>query len=170
VLTPAAAPVVAARPAPAPVPPPPPAPPPPKPAIPGLPALATADEIYGPAPEGEAAPAPAPAPAQKGNLSQDDLDLLLGVDSTPDTGGMSVTSFDPAEAAVGDIITVYGTGFGEDPGAVRAWIGDVQVEVMGAVPDMMSIAVPEGAKSGHVRVRVGTGRTVESSATLSITP
>jgi hypothetical protein len=167
---PAALPVVASRPV-APQAPSP-APPAPKPAIAGLPVLATAEDIYGPAPAGEqaSAPAPQPAPPPKGALSQDDLDLLLGVDSAPETGGVTVTSFDPTEAAVGDVITVYGSGFGEDPGAIRAWIGDAQADVMGAVPDMMSIAVPTGATSGHVRVRIGTGRTIESAGTLTVTP
>ncbi|MDD5308495.1 MAG: IPT/TIG domain-containing protein [Deltaproteobacteria bacterium] len=162
VLAPSAAPVAAARPAPAPA--------THKPAIAGLPALASAEDVYGAAPEGAPAPASAPAPAQKGTLSQDDLDLLLGATSPPDTGGVTVTSFEPAEAVAHDIITIYGTGFGEDPGAVRAWIGDVQAEVMGAVPDMMSISVPEGATSGHIRVRIGAGRAIESAGTLTVTP
>ena len=103
---PAAPPVTvaaAAKPLPA-APTPAPAPPQPKPA-------ATA-----PTP---AAPTPTPTdPVQKPPSAgkSKSMDDLMGIQK------IEVTSFDPTSGQVGDVITIVGNGFGEDPGAVKAWI------------------------------------------------
>ncbi len=82
------------------------------------------------------------------------IDELLGFESDgTDTTG--IVSFDPGEGPVGETVMINGSGFGDDPKKVTAWIGDKKATVVGCVPDMIMIEVPSGAVTGKIKIKVG---------------
>ncbi len=81
------------------------------------------------------------------------IDELLGFESDGET--VQFSSMDPSQGGVGETIMINGSGFGDDPKKVTAWLGDKKAEVVGCVPDMIMIEVPAGATTGKVKIKVG---------------
>ena len=92
------------------------------------------------------------------------MDDVLGVKEN-----VKVTSIEPAEAATSDVVTVYGSGFGEDVTKVKAWVGQVPAAVVGVVPDMLMIEVPGGVRRGAIKIKVGDSPIVKSKQLLNVT-
>jgi hypothetical protein len=92
------------------------------------------------------------------------MDDLLGVKEQA-----KITSIEPTEAMVADVITIYGSGFGEDVSVVKAWIGQVPAPVVGVVPDMIMVEVPSGVRRGAVKVKVGDNVMVKSKDLITVT-
>jgi hypothetical protein len=94
------------------------------------------------------------------------MDDMLGV-----SGGEQpkITRIDPLEAAVGDLIMIEGTGFGENMAAVKAWIGNVPANVVGVLPEMVQIEVPVGVRRGAVKLKVGDKLSVKSDSLVTVT-
>lgn len=92
--------------------------------------------------------------------------------STDDVVGESkgtINRFEPDKAPMGEIVTIYGSGFGEDITKVKVWVGQVPANVVGVVPDMIMIEVPVGVNRGKVRVQVGATAQMVSKEFLLIT-
>jgi hypothetical protein len=91
------------------------------------------------------------------------MDDLLGVKEQA-----KITSVEPTEAMVADVITIYGSGFGEYVSVVKAWIGQGPASVVGVVPDMIMIEVPPGVRRGAVKVKVGDNVMVKSKQLIAV--
>ncbi len=117
-----------------------------------------------PAPQpAAAAPQPAPQPAPAAQPAQPaSLDDLMGIKTA------QIVMVDPKEGPVGEVITITGTGFGEDMEKVKAWIGQTSAPVIGVVPDMVMIEVPAGVKRGKIRIKVGGNPTVTSKDLFTV--
>lgn len=65
----------------------------------------------------------------------------------------------PREVAVGDVVTVEGTGFVNDPARVEARIGQMKASVVSATPGQIKVRVPVLTRSGIVdspiEIRIG---------------
>ena len=94
------------------------------------------------------------------------MDELLGFES--DGEKLEFKSFEPTSGAVGDTITLNGSGFGDDPKKVQAWINDQQAMVVGCVPDMIMIEVPQKAASGRIKIRIGGKPPLTSKKNIDI--
>jgi hypothetical protein len=67
-----------------------------------------------------------------------------------------VVNAGPLRAAVGETLTITGSGFGNDAGHVRVLFpGDVWARPSDLADDRVSVRVPYGAASGAVRVQAG---------------
>jgi hypothetical protein len=115
-----------------------------------------------PQPQPTGAPVPQP-PQPTAPPDPKAMDDLLGVQEAA-----KITQIEPTEAIVGDIITIYGSGFGEDVAAVKAWVGQVPASVVGVVPDMIMIEVPAGVRRGAIKVKVGNNVMAKSKALLTV--
>jgi hypothetical protein len=80
------------------------------------------------------------------------MDELLGFESDGET--MAISGFEPASGPVGETIMINGSGFGDDPNKVKAWVGTEPAKVIGCVPDMIMIEVPKGVQKGKVKLRI----------------
>jgi len=117
-----------------------------------------------PQPQPQPAGAPIPQPPQPAQPPDPKaMDDLLGVQEAA-----KITNIEPTEAMVGDVVTIYGSGFGEDVAQVKAWVGQVPATVVGVVPDMIMIEVPPGVRRGAVKVKVGNNVMAKSDALLNI--
>jgi hypothetical protein len=159
---PAPVPVPIATPTPTPVPAPTPTPTP-TPAVEGDP---YAWGTPAPTPTPTPAPTPTATPVPTPPTAPGNMDDMLGV-----SGGEQpkITRVDPLEAAVGDLIMIEGTGFGEDMAAVKAWIGNVPANVVGVLPEMVQIEVPVGVRRGAVKLKVGDKLSVKSDSLVTVT-
>jgi hypothetical protein len=66
-----------------------------------------------------------------------------------------VTRFTPQVGPVGTTIVVDGSGFGQDPKAVQARIGDCALIVRRAAPRELVLEMPPAAHSGKLSIQVG---------------
>jgi len=127
----------------------------------------TEDDPYGwgtpaPTPKPTLTPTPIPTPpTQPANM-----DDMLGVAAGEQP---KITRLDPVEAAVGDLIMIEGSGFGEDMAAVKAWIGNVPANVVGVLPEMVQIEVPVGVRRGAVKLKIGDKLSVKSDGLVTVT-
>lgn len=138
---------------------------------------AAATPAASPAPEANPTPA-AQAKVEPSVLPEDQkpvsMDSLLGIGEAgggdgDDAAKVAISSIEPVEGPVGETITVNGSGFGEDPDSIRAWLGNKRATVVGVVPDMLMIEVPQGVEGGNVRIKVGDGLTISSKETFKVT-
>ena len=74
-----------------------------------------------------------------------------------------ITSFEPGEGPVGELIMIEGSGFGEDMDTVKAWIGNVPAPVLGVLDDMIQIEVPMGVRRGAIKIKVGANPITKSA-------
>lgn len=125
------------------------------------PAVATAPSAPTAPPTAPAAAAPPAAAAQPASL-----DKLMGIDASV---APTIVSFDPMSGPAGETVMITGSNFGEDMATVKVWVGDVPAEVIGVVPDMVMITVPEGVKRGKIRMKIGGQPQVTSNDFLQIT-
>lgn len=101
----------------------------------------------------EEKPKESPKVQQKGKEPPPSIDALLGFESQ-DGEAFKIDSIEPKEGPVGETVMVNGSGFGDDPSKVKAWLGTAKAKVVGVVPDMIMIEVPSGVKSGKVKLRI----------------
>ncbi len=101
----------------------------------------------------EESPKESPKAQQKGKEPPPSIDALLGFESQ---GGeaFKIDSIEPKKGPVGETVMVTGSGFGDDPAKVKAWVGTAKAKVVGVVPDMIMVEVPSGIKSGKVKLRI----------------
>jgi hypothetical protein len=92
-------------------------------------------------------------PSKKDGGKAPTIDELLGFESDGQT--VQISGIDPTEGPVGETITINGSGFGDDPKKVSAWVGETKADVVGCVPDMIMIEVPAGATTAKVKIKVG---------------
>jgi hypothetical protein len=85
----------------------------------------------------------------------------LNVNAT--VGGLS-----PAKAAVGDAVTITGSGFGTQPGSVN--VNSTQATVTSWSPSSIGFTVPAGATTGPVSVSPGNTNAPASTPTLTLIP
>ena len=64
--------------------------------------------------------------------------------------------------------TVNGSGFGDNPQKVTAWIGEKKASVVGCVPDMIMIEIPDGASSGKIKIKIAGKPAVSSKTELVV--
>ena len=65
-----------------------------------------------------------------------------------------VSTVVPATASVGDIVTLFGSNFGNDPSRVSVTFGSVHIgQVLFVAPTNMEVRIPAGA-SGNLRIVV----------------
>jgi len=68
-----------------------------------------------------------------------------------------VTGVSPATAAPGDVVTIRGSNFGNDPSRVSVTFGSVHVgQVLFVAPTNIEVRIPVGA-SGNLRIVVVVG-------------
>ena len=104
--------------------------------------------------------APATAPAATPPATQPvSLDDMMGIAKVQP----KITSFEPGEGPVGELIMIEGSGFGEDMDAVKAWIGNVPAPVLGVLDDMIQIEVPMGVRRGAIKIKVGANPITKSA-------
>jgi hypothetical protein len=116
----------------------------------------------------EEKPKESPAPkAKKSGGPPPSIDALLGFES--DGEKLEISSMEPKSGPVGETIMVNGSGFGDNPGAVSAWLSGKKAKVVGTVPDMVMIEVPAGAKSGKVKLKIGGKPPVTSKQEFKVT-
>jgi hypothetical protein len=110
---------------------------------------------------------PPASKASKGGQPPPSIDALLGFESDGET--IQITSLDPTSGAVGDTIMINGSGFGDKPDGVSAWLGSKKAKVVGVVPDMVMIEVPAGAKSGKVKLKIAGKPSLTSKQDFKVT-
>jgi hypothetical protein len=66
----------------------------------------------------------------------------------------SVASFSPTSGSPGSVVTVRGTGFGEDPSAIEAKLGETALKVRSAKGTTLELEIAPGAKSERISIRV----------------
>jgi hypothetical protein len=83
-----------------------------------------------------------------------------------------VTSTEPAEASVGDTVTVRGSGFVSDPSRVKVQVGPTQATVLASTPDTIQFRVPVVTRSPvlDVSVQVTVGGWTSPPAPLRVKP
>jgi len=86
------------------------------------------------------------------------MDDMMGISKVQ----AKITTFDPAEGPVGELIMIEGAGFGENMDAVKAWIGNVPAPVLGVLDDMIQIEVPMGVRRGAIKIKVGANPITKS--------
>lgn len=109
---------------------------------------------------------PAAAVAKQETGKAPTIDELLGFESDGET--LQFTAMDPTEGGVGETIMINGSGFGDDPKKVSAWIGEQKADVVGCVPDMIMIEVPAGATTGKVKIKVGGKSPLTSKTNFTV--
>lgn len=72
-------------------------------------------------------------------------------------GEFAVDGVFPTSASVGSLVEIYGSGFPEDPGAVKVFVGGKRFDVVESAADRI-VAEVGVAASGPVEVGLGTGR------------
>lgn len=82
---------------------------------------------------------------------------------------LSVHGFSPARGMVGQELTIYGTGFGIDPGAVSVTIDAVAASVVSTETTRLIVTIPGGVSSGPIEVTTVDGSASSSSA-FSVLP
>jgi hypothetical protein len=102
--------------------------------------------------------APATAPAAAPATAPVSMDDMMGIAKIQP----KITSFDPAEGPVGELIMIEGKGFGENMDTVKAWIGNVPAPVLGVLDDMIQIEVPMGVRRGAIKIKVGANPITKS--------
>jgi len=78
-----------------------------------------------------------------------------------------VSSITPDSGSTGDLITVHGTGFGSNVGAVQVTIGGTAVDVLSVAPTAIVVRLNRDNISGDVDVRVGKRHTTLVGSTRS---
>ena len=73
-----------------------------------------------------------------------------------------ITSFSPTSAAVGDTVTITGSGFSTTAANNIVYFGGVRATVSSATPTQLVVTVPSGAKDEPITV-TANGKTGESS-------
>ena len=88
----------------------------------------------------------------------------------------AITSFSPAEGAVGTEVTITGTGFSATAGENSIAFGNDMFVVASSVrasmatdPDTLTVVVPATAKTGTLSVKVLNGTAAISTATFTVT-
>ena len=110
---------------------------------------------------------PPPAAAQKEkNGKAPSIDELLGFES--DGEKLQISTIDPPEGAAGDTVMINGSGFGDNPDKVTAWVGEKKASVVGCVPDMIMVEVPEGATSGKIKIKIAGKPVLSSKADFTV--
>ncbi|MCP4675012.1 MAG: hypothetical protein GY854_05805 [Deltaproteobacteria bacterium] len=108
-------------------------------------------------------PVPQPAPAAAPPPKPASMDDLMGIEKA------MIVSLDPMSGPVGEVVTINGTGFGEDMEKVKAWVGQTAASVIGVVPDMVMIEVPANVKRGKIRIKVTGKPTITSKELFVVT-
>jgi len=98
--------------------------------------------------------------------STEGLDSLLGLDAQ--NTNVKIDSIDPRKVATGDIITITGSGFGDDVSAVKAWIGNTPCRVDGAMEEFVTIEVPSGVTGGQIKIKISGKPMVTSKQAISV--
>lgn len=71
--------------------------------------------------------------------------------------GATISGISPAEAAVGDQITIQGENFGTDPEAVTVYFsGEVEATIESITETEIVVTVPEGGLRGPITVEIGS--------------
>lgn len=84
-------------------------------------------------------------------------------------GPLSFSSFTPSTAAVGDTVTLSGSGFGSDMAHLVVTFGTVAGEILSATDTQITVKVPAGAVTGKITVTNGvTNETMTSAATFTV--
>ena len=91
--------------------------------------------IVPPLPAAEAGVRPAVLRVERGGI--DVLKQGVQLETVPE-----VAEVVPAEAAVGDTVSLKGSGFVTDPGRIRIRVGQVAATVLGATPEQIQFRVP----------------------------
>lgn len=76
-----------------------------------------------------------------------------------------ISSISPDHGSVGDLITLNGTGFGSNVGAVQVTIGGAYAEVYSVAPTAILVRLSRDSISGDVDVRVGKRHTTLAGST-----
>lgn len=84
--------------------------------------------------------------------------------SQPPAATLAVTSFTPASAGVGDVVTVTGTGFS---GVTAVKVGGVTATFVVDSTTQLRVTVPAGAASGRIEIDTAAGAAL-SSGNLSV--
>jgi len=107
--------------------------------------------------------APAPRAAWMNN------NLVSDVDEAPPAGRPVIRSSDTAYAAPGTTVVLHGRSLGTDAARVRVWIDALRTRPLWANGESVAFVVPEGARSGLVRVHVG-GSGTSNGIALAVLP
>ena len=80
-----------------------------------------------------------------------------------------VTGFAPAASALPVEIRVSGAGFGHEPAAIAARLGDTVLRVLRVIPSEIVLEIPPGAHSGPLAIDIGARGPVLSSMAFTVT-
>lgn len=84
--------------------------------------------------------------------------------------GLAVTGFDPANGAVGSVVTVFGTGFGTTPASNTVRFNGIAAAVSAADSGSLSVTVPAGTTTGRISVTVGAAAAVSAQDFQVVVP
>jgi len=105
-----------------------------------------------------------------GNIVQYQYDAagnIIGIQRLP-CAILSITGFSPASGAVGDSVTISGTGFSATPGSNAVTFNGTAATVSSSTATSITTTVPSGATSGRIRVTVA-GVTATSATDFVVT-
>jgi hypothetical protein len=76
---------------------------------------------------------------------------------------LAITSFQPAQAGLGQVVAVAGSGFGPAPSLNAVTVNGVSASVLSATPTQLTFAVPAGATTGPIAVTASAGMVTSAS-------
>jgi hypothetical protein len=80
-----------------------------------------------------------------------------------------LTGFMPRAGALPTEISVSGSGFGQDPAAISARLGETPLRVRRAAPTELVLEIPAGARSGKISIELASRGQALSNAEFTVT-
>jgi RHS repeat-associated protein len=102
-----------------------------------------------------------------GVFKWDAVGNLLSI-SRAASSALSVVQLTPARGAVGDTVTIAGTGFSTTPASNTVKFNGTTATVTAATARLLTLTVPTGATTGTVSVTAPSGGPVSSSQTFTV--
>ncbi len=108
---------------------------------------------------------PGSTPGERAQYLYDSAGNIIQVVSSV-APGLTISDFSPRVGGVGDIVTVYGSGFYLEP-SDPVTLGGLRATVVWSTPTEIAIVVPAGAGSGKISVTAG-GNSAASLADFTV--